>query len=156
MAGRSSRFASHDREPAAATAPASDCGEYELLEPIGRGGMGLVYRPRHVRLQRIVAVKVLPHLALADDSAIVRMQRETAAAGRVEHPNIVYATDAGDADGVHYLVMEHVPGIDLSKLVALAGPLPSPTPARSSARRRWAWRTSPTAAWSIAISSPRT
>jgi eukaryotic-like serine/threonine-protein kinase len=99
-------------------------GEYELLEPIGRGGMGVVYRARHVRLQRIVAVKVLPHLQLSDDSAIVRMQRESAAAGRVRHPNIVYATDAGEAGGVHYLVMEHVEGTDLSKLVAALGPLP--------------------------------
>ncbi len=97
--------------------------EYELLEPIGRGGMGVVYRARHVRLQRIVAVKVLPRMAVTDESAVVRMQRETAAAGRVEHPNIVYATDAGECDGVHYLVMEFVPGVDLSKLVAAAGPL---------------------------------
>ncbi len=101
-------------------------GEYELLEPIGRGGMGLVYRARHVRLQRVVAVKVLPHMQLADDSAIVRMQRESAAAGRVRHPNIVFATDAGEADGVHFLVMEYVAGIDLSKLVSAIGPLPVP------------------------------
>jgi serine/threonine protein kinase len=99
-------------------------GEYELLEPIGRGGMGIVYRARHVRLQRIVAVKVLPNLQLADDSAIIRMQRESAAAGRVRHPNIVFATDAGESGGIHYLVMEHVEGTDLSKLVAALGPLP--------------------------------
>jgi eukaryotic-like serine/threonine-protein kinase len=99
-------------------------GDYELLHPIGRGGMGLVYRARHVRLQRLVAVKVLPHLQFADDSAIVRMQRESAAAGRVRHPNIVYATDAGEVGGIHYLVMELVPGIDLSKLVAVLGLLP--------------------------------
>src|SRR5687767_3359462 len=55
-------------------------GEYELLRAIGRGGMGLVYLARHVRLQRMVAVKVLPHLELADESAVVRMQRESAAA----------------------------------------------------------------------------
>jgi serine/threonine protein kinase len=98
--------------------------EYELLEPIGRGGMGVVYRARHVRLQRTVAVKVLPRLSLPDESAVVRMQRESAAAGRVQHPNIVYATDAGECDGAHYLVMEFVQGVDLSKLVALAGRLP--------------------------------
>ena len=101
-------------------------GEYELLRAIGRGGMGLVYLGRHVRLQRHVAVKVLPRLELADESAIVRMQRESAAAGRVRHPNIVYATDAGECEGVHYLVMEYVAGVDLSKLVAALGPLPAP------------------------------
>ncbi|MCI0356958.1 MAG: protein kinase, partial [Planctomycetaceae bacterium] len=98
--------------------------EYELVEPIGRGGMGLVYRARHMLLQRTVAIKVLPHLALADESAVRRMRRESAAAGRVQHPNIVYATDAGECDGVHFLVMEFVHGIDLSKLVAVASPLP--------------------------------
>jgi|GEM_PF-1745269 len=97
--------------------------EYELVEPIGRGGMGLVYRARHVLLQRTVAIKVLLHLALADEKAVRRMRRESAAAGRVQHPNIVYATDAGESDGVHFLVMEFVQGIDLSKLVAVANPL---------------------------------
>jgi len=98
--------------------------EYELLEPIGRGGMGVVYRARHARLQRTVAVKVLPRMSLPDESAVVRMQRESAAAGRVQHPNIVYATDAGECDGAHYLVMEYVQGFDLSKLVAASGRLP--------------------------------
>ena len=125
-----------DQEPKVASEPATTIarevrprppqrlGDYELLSPIGRGGMGLVYRARHVRLQRMVAVKVLPNLHLADDSAVVRMRRETAAAGRVQHENIVYATDAGEQEGVHYLVMELVAGIDLSRLVAVHGPLP--------------------------------
>ncbi len=100
-------------------------GQYQLIKQIGRGGMGLVYLAKHVRLGRTVAVKLLPGLHLSDKSAIVRLQREMAAAGRLQHPNIVFATDANEEDGIDYLVMEHIEGIDLSRLVAAAGPLPS-------------------------------
>ncbi|MCI0357364.1 MAG: serine/threonine protein kinase [Planctomycetaceae bacterium] len=106
--------------------PPRRLNDYELLSPIGRGGMGVVYRAVHGRLQREVAIKVLPHLDLADESAIVRIHRESAAAGRVRHPNIVFATDAGECEGIDYLVMELVDGTDLNKLVAALGPLPVP------------------------------
>ena len=93
-------------------------GNYQLLRPIGRGGMGVVYKAYHPRLQRYYAIKLLRGLHLGDDTAIVRLQREMAAAGRVEHENIVYSSDAGTQDGVDYLVMEFVEGLDLSRLVA--------------------------------------
>jgi serine/threonine protein kinase len=99
-------------------------GEYELIRCIGRGGMGVVYRAVHTRLKRKVAIKLLPHLHFADQAAITRLQREMAAAGRVKHPNLVYALDAGERDGIEYLVLEFVEGIDLGKLVAVLGPLP--------------------------------
>jgi serine/threonine protein kinase len=98
-------------------------GQYELVRLIGRGGMGLVYEARHKRLGRAVAVKLLPGLHLSDRNAIVRMQRETAAAGRVQHPNIVFATDAGEQDGIDYLVMEYIEGFDVARLVGFLGPL---------------------------------
>jgi serine/threonine protein kinase len=99
-------------------------GNYQLLRPIGRGGMGVVFKAYHPRLQRYYAIKLLQGLHLGDDTAIVRLQREMAAAGRVEHENIVYSSDAGSQDGIDYLVMEFVDGVDLGRLVATIGPLP--------------------------------
>src|SRR5262245_14421493 len=101
-------------------------GQYQLLKQIGRGGMGLVYLAQHVRLGRTVAIKILPGLHLSDRSAIVRLQREITAAGRVQHPNIVFATDANEEDGIDYLVMEYIDGIDIGRLVGALGPLPCP------------------------------
>ena len=101
-------------------------GQYKLLKLIGRGGMGLVYLAQHVKLGRTVAIKLLPGLHLSDKSAIVRLQREIAAAGRVQHPNIVFATDANEEDGIDYLVMEYIDGVDIGRLVAVLGPLPCP------------------------------
>jgi serine/threonine protein kinase len=98
--------------------------EYELLERIGMGGMGQVFRARHTRLHRTVAVKVLPDSRQTEPSALMRMQRESAAAGRVAHENIVYATDAGECAGINYLVMEYVEGLDLSRLMRRLGRLP--------------------------------
>jgi serine/threonine protein kinase len=102
----------------------SELGNYQLLRPIGRGGMGVVYKAYNPRLQRYYAIKLLPALHLGDDTAIVRLGREMAAAGRVEHENIVYSSDAGTQDGIDYLVMEFVEGVDLSRLVAACDPLP--------------------------------
>lgn len=98
-------------------------GHYQLLRMIGHGGMGMVFKAYHPRLQRYVAIKLLPGLHLSDQTAIIRLQRETAAAGRVEHENIVYAFDAGEQDGIDYLVMEFVEGVDLARLVAACEPL---------------------------------
>ncbi len=98
-------------------------GQYQLVEKIGQGGMGSVYRAVHRRLKRWVAIKVLPP-AERGDAGRARFEQEMEAIVRVEHPNIVRATDAGEADGVHYLVMELVDGVDLAALVRLCGPLP--------------------------------
>lgn len=100
--------------------------EYRLLEPIGAGGMGTVYKARHMKLDRQVAVKVLPQRCMSDSTAIARFEREMRAVGRLNHPNIVGAMDAREVDGTHFLVMEFVPGTDLSNLVAECGPLPIP------------------------------
>lgn len=97
--------------------------DYELLDILGRGGMGVVYRARHVKLDRIVAVKVLSKKALHDDSMVERFEREMQAVGKLDHANIVRAHDAGEFDGLHYLVMEYVDGANLSALVKTCGPL---------------------------------
>ena len=99
-------------------------GQYRLIEKIGQGGMGVVYKAWHERLHREVAIKFLPAEEFNDPIGIERMQREMAATGTLRHPNIVFATDAGESEGVHFLVMEHVPGIDLSRLLTRLGPLP--------------------------------
>jgi len=97
--------------------------DYELLGELGEGGMGTVYRARHTRLDRQVALKLLPARRLRDNAAVARFEREMKAIGRLDHPTIVRATDAGDVDGTHFLAMDYVEGIDLSKLVRLVGPL---------------------------------
>lgn len=100
-------------------------GEYRLLEPLGRGGMGAVYRAVHSRLGRVVALKTFPPGRAKDAVAVARFHREMAAVGKLDHPHVVRATDAGEADGVAYLVMELVDGIDLGRLVRARGPLPA-------------------------------
>lgn len=98
-------------------------GDYVLLDPLGKGGMGIVYRARHRRMDRLVALKTLTDRATESDDSVQRFQREVRAAARLSHPNIVAAYDAGEHDGTHYLVMELVDGIDLAKLVRQSGPL---------------------------------
>ena len=99
----------------------SKLGEYELGERLGRGGNGTVYQAKHTRLGRTVAIKVLNRLG--DDRAAARFDREMLAIGSLSHPNVVTAMDAREIDGVHFLVMEHVDGKDLSNLVRHGGPV---------------------------------
>ena len=110
--------------PSGLSAPPFALGQYRVVEKIGEGGMGAVYRALHGRLKKAVALKVLPPGRTADAQAVARFEREMEAIGRLNHNHIVRATDAGEADGVHYLVMELIDGIDLTRLVRAAGPLP--------------------------------
>ncbi len=98
-------------------------GPYQLLAQIGKGGMGTVYKARHTRLRRVVAVKVLPTERMQDANAIARFDREMQAIGRLEHPNIVRASDADEQDGMHYLVMDYVDGVNLLQVARRLGPL---------------------------------
>ena len=98
-------------------------GEYRLLAKLGQGGMGTVYRALHTKLERLVALKVLPKERMADDRAVSRFHREMKAVGALDHPNIVRATDAGEADGTHFLVMEYIDGFDLAEVVDRCGTL---------------------------------
>lgn len=98
-------------------------GSYVILEKLGEGGMGQVYKARHKRMKREVALKVLAPQFVKDEAALQRFHREVEAAARLNHPNIVTAHDADEARGTHYLVMELVSGDDLSQLVSKSGPL---------------------------------
>lgn len=104
--------------------PPATLGQYELLELISRGGMGTVYKALHTRLKRPVALKVLRTRRLPRPESVTRFQREIEAVGRLDHPHIVRAHDAGEAEGCHFLVMELLDGSDLSRLVRSHGPLP--------------------------------
>jgi serine/threonine-protein kinase len=98
-------------------------GSYLLLERLGEGGMGAVFKARHRRLGRVVALKQIRKERMTNPSMLVRFHREIQAAARLSHPNIVLAYDADTADGVYFYTMEHVEGTTLSQLVKSSGPL---------------------------------
>lgn len=100
-------------------------GQYEILDRLGKGGMGAVYKARHIELGKIVAIKVLTASRL-DEVRIGRFKNEVRAIGRLNHPNIVAAHDAGEVGGVHYLVMDFVDGDDLGRIVQRHGRLSVP------------------------------
>ncbi len=102
-------------------APQLVLGNYVILDRIGAGGMGEVYKARHQRMDRLVALKILPRESVKSSSAIERFQREVKAAAKLEHPNIVTAHDAGESNGTHFLVMQLVDGQDLSYYVQQNG-----------------------------------
>ena len=99
-------------------------GNYIVLDKIGQGGMGTVFKARHRRMNRLVALKVLPAAMSSIPEAITRFQREVEAAARLSHPNIAAAYDADEAEGLHFLVMEYVEGPNLASYVKEKGPLP--------------------------------
>lgn len=98
-------------------------GNYVILDKLGAGGMGAVYRARHTQMDRSVALKVLAERSVVRDVSIRRFRREVLAAAKLTHPNVVTAYDAGELEGIPYLVMELVEGIDFAKLVVASGPL---------------------------------
>ncbi|MFO1043571.1 MAG: serine/threonine-protein kinase [Planctomycetaceae bacterium] len=98
-------------------------GPYKLVAKLGEGGMGAVYKARHLKLGRFVALKVLPPHVMSRQDALSRFEREMLAVGSLHHPNIVHANDAGEFNGIHYLSMEYVEGQDLQVLVTTKGPM---------------------------------
>lgn len=99
-------------------------GQYHLLEKIGEGGMGHVYKARQRNLDRIVALKVIRKECLDNPKILARFQREIRAAGHLSHPNIVRAYDADQVNGTYFIAMEYIDGVDLARLVRERGPLP--------------------------------
>ena len=106
-----------------ALAPGARLGPYEIIGPLGSGGMGDVYRARDSRLNRTVAIKVLPDHAAADPDRRERFEREAKAISALDHPNICALYDVGEHDGVYFLVMPCLEGQTLADRL-VKGPVP--------------------------------
>lgn len=98
-------------------------GHYVLIEQLGEGGMGTVFKARHRILNRLAALKIIRKEMLADADAVKRFRREMEAVARLRHPNVVLAYDADHVQGQHFLAMELVDGINLAAMVKKQGPL---------------------------------
>jgi hypothetical protein len=92
-------------------------GDYQILREIGRGGMGVVYEAQQLSLGRHVALKVLPSHALLDPRHLGRFRREARSAARLHHTNIVPVFGVGEQDGLHYYVMQFIPGLGLDTVL---------------------------------------
>jgi eukaryotic-like serine/threonine-protein kinase len=103
--------------------PHSRFGSYEILEQIGKGRMGAVFRACDTRLGRIVAIKVLHGELSADPQRLVRFEREARTASALNHPNVVVIYEIGQVESRPYMVMEYVEGRTLREILA-SGPLP--------------------------------
>src|ERR1700751_30487 len=97
-------------------------GHYRIVEQIGAGGMGIVYRPHDEQVERDVAIKVLPIGTLADDVARKRFRKEALALAKLNHPNIATIFEFSSQNSTDYLVTEHISGQTLDEKLA-AGPL---------------------------------
>ena len=110
-------------------APGARFGPYEVIEPLGEGGMGAVFRARDTRLEREVAIKVIREDLAVDRDRLQRFIQEAKAASALNHPNIVTVHDIGTEDGVVFMVMELVTGRPLDDIVppsySVRGPLPA-------------------------------
>ncbi len=105
--------------------PGSRLGPYEIVAPLGAGGMGEVYRARDAKLGREIAVKVLPAAVGDDRGRRQRFEQEARSASALNHPNILTIYDIGEADGALYIAMELVDGKTLRELIASGEPLPT-------------------------------
>ena len=132
--------------------------DLEILEMVGSGGMGVVYKARQRSLDRVVALKLLPPETAADAAFADRFAREARALARLSHPNIVSVHESGERDGLFYLVMEFVDGVNLRQAMEAAPPERDAEGRVWRSSRRSATRSSTptTRASSTATSSPRT
>jgi serine/threonine protein kinase/formylglycine-generating enzyme required for sulfatase activity/dienelactone hydrolase len=104
-----------------ALVPGTKLGPYEIVALLGAGGMGEVYRARDMRLQRTVAIKILPAHLSSNPELHARFEQEAKAISGLQHPNICVVHDVGSQDGIDFMVMEHVAGKTLDKLIPSGG-----------------------------------
>src|SRR5215469_4497748 len=109
--------------PSGGGPPAPALAHYEILDELGRGGMGIVYKARHRERNQVVALKVIRKERLPHPDLLGRFRREAQAAARLSHPNIVVVYEADQEGDTHFLAMEYVPGVTLQRLVDESGPL---------------------------------
>src|SRR6476659_9453527 len=98
-------------------------GKYHIVEVVGEGAMGIVYRATDSVLDRTVAIKVMSASIARQEDLRKRFLREAQAAGSLQHPNVVTVYDLGEADGHLFIAMEFVPGVDLEKMIELGEPM---------------------------------
>ena len=115
--------------------PGTSLGPYEVLSPIGAGGMGEVYKARDTRLDRTVAIKVLPERVAADPDLKQRFEREAKTISSLNHPHICTLHDIGSQDGIDFLVMDYLEGDTLAQRLE-KGALPWIRTSRSLSRSR--------------------
>ncbi|HET6882306.1 MAG TPA: serine/threonine-protein kinase [Pirellulales bacterium] len=113
---------SADRQTEAAFALPRSFGDYELLQEIGRGGMGVVYQAQQKSLRRSVALKMIHACALASIDQLRRFAAEAQAAASLRHPNIVRVLDSGQVEGIPYLAMDYIEGQSLAQVLARGRP----------------------------------
>src|SRR5580692_9577287 len=104
-----------------ALVPGTKLGPYQIVALVGAGGMGEVYRARDTRLQRTVAIKSLPANLSSNPELHARFEQEAKAISGLQHPNICVVHDVGSQDGIDFMVMEHVAGKTLDKLIPSGG-----------------------------------
>src|SRR5713226_5810095 len=97
--------------------PRARLGPYEIMLPLGAGGMGEVYKARDTRLDRVLALKILPPAAALKSGSERRFIQEARAASSLNHPNIVHIYDVGEENGTHFIAMEYVAGVTLQKKI---------------------------------------
>src|ERR1700737_1578891 len=93
-------------------------GHYRVIQQIGRGGMGVVYLAQDSRLQRRVALKVLPAEVIRNKDRLHRFEQEARAASALNHPNILTIHEVGEADGIHFIATEYIEGVALRQRMA--------------------------------------
>ncbi|MCI0462969.1 MAG: serine/threonine protein kinase [Gemmataceae bacterium] len=103
--------------------PSLAVGPYRILERLGEGGVGQVFKARHRLLHRVVALKLIRPERVTHPTTVGRFQREVQAAAQLDHPNVVRAYDAHEEAGTYYFAMQYVEGADLNRLVKERGPL---------------------------------
>src|SRR5437899_10661960 len=118
MAIMAKAMAADESKSSAPFLPGTTVSHYRILKPIGRGGMGVVYKAEDLKLKRLVALKLLPQFLAADQQALHRFEREAQAASALNHPNICTVYEVDEAEGLHFIAIELLEGETLKERIA--------------------------------------